>query len=399
MASAVCRSTDSSALAATVPAGVVASATSATSTSVNTDASAVSAVLAVGQPSLDVQRTEKRLEQIRRVKEGCLEYRQFNMLCSLGSCTRVPTPDARDRSISKRQWESRHRQWLANMRLAVAGAEGCFFTVSANSIFRRISCMPCDRTPGVNMASVPMASLVPDAAEWTSSQVWGRSELSPVQPFVGWFPGPGLYAPDASEWISTQLLSPDQQQDFRPPLQFAGVAPGPEHGHETSPVQSIVEAPFGPFGPEHGRETVSAAVLFFGDDGTVPTTHAIEPFEYHLVCIGSSQRLSCTLRRTNNVPLGLVLDVLDSDAVFVQEVEPTGAVASLNALAPDRAILPGDNLAAVNGYSDIGSMIVECQSSLLLKIETVRFYPISRGIHDPILCTENVDALPLCDRE
>merc|ERR1711862_53852 len=92
---------------------------------------------------------------------------------------------------------------------------------------------------------------------------------------------------------------------------------------------------------------------------------------------------SLTLRRADNVPLGLNVRGQEGDRrLTIEAVRPGGAVEAWNrqCSGESRSIRPGDKVVAINNAEDAASMRVECLNKRLLKMT------VQRGAGDEPAC-------------
>jgi hypothetical protein len=93
---------------------------------------------------------------------------------------------------------------------------------------------------------------------------------------------------------------------------------------------------------------------------------------------GGSLCFTFTLRRADNVKMGLDVDKEESDQeLVVTRVIPGGAIEAWNRQCfagpfSSKALVPGDRVVGINQRSDIPGMLEECRSNQLLKLYVVR---------------------------
>eukprot|EP00913_Durusdinium_trenchii_P007740 g7269.t1 len=83
-----------------------------------------------------------------------------------------------------------------------------------------------------------------------------------------------------------------------------------------------------------------------------------------------------TLRRADEVPLGMNVALNRRQEVVVESISPWTALDSWNKFQvqgpQDRSVYPGDRIVSVNGFMAPALMLQECQTKLLLKMEVMR---------------------------
>lgn len=89
---------------------------------------------------------------------------------------------------------------------------------------------------------------------------------------------------------------------------------------------------------------------------------------------GRQQEFFVVLQKTNVAqPLGMDVDVGDRRTLLVEKVKVVGALPDWNRMHPEQAVLPGDQILAVNGTAGIAErMAVRCAGDLVLELRIQR---------------------------
>eukprot|EP00434_Breviolum_minutum_P003352 symbB.v1.2.002948.t1/scaffold164.1/size290097/2 len=93
-------------------------------------------------------------------------------------------------------------------------------------------------------------------------------------------------------------------------------------------------------------------------------------------CVEAPPIFSFTLRRADDVFLGMNAAINRRSELIVESVTPWTALDSWNrfqvAGPQDRSVYPGDRVVSVNGTTSPSLMLQECQCKQLLKMEIMR---------------------------
>eukprot|EP00416_Gambierdiscus_australes_P024914 CAMPEP_0171074496 /NCGR_PEP_ID=MMETSP0766_2-20121228/12176_1 /TAXON_ID=439317 /ORGANISM="Gambierdiscus australes, Strain CAWD 149" /LENGTH=402 /DNA_ID=CAMNT_0011531287 /DNA_START=107 /DNA_END=1315 /DNA_ORIENTATION=- len=201
----------------------------------------------------------------------------------------------------------------------------------------------------------------------------------PSTPAAPQQPGAATFAPEqhgAGPPKPTAASVHSDAEDFHTP------APSPQRPsmaeellHEPTPAVQLPCVPRFPAGAESAEEAaVSQGVGSTEAASTAPPSRPLTPLS------GTSSQpaalpFTLTLRRADNVPLGLDVRGDTGDSFLVVEaVRPGGAVEAWNRqCAGDmREIRAGDRIIAINGAEDADSMREQCLAKHLLRMTVIR---------------------------
>lgn len=145
-----------------------------------------------------------------------------------------------------------------------------------------------------------------------------------------------------------------------------------ELGAEPSPVPTLAAIPGFPVPPAR-NSTSGSEVTAPSPSNSTPTQPAQATF-------------SLTLRRADNVPLGLdVVGEPETDWLLVEDIRLGGAVEAWNRQCHGdaREIRRGDRIIMINGAKDAESMQEECLKKHLLRMSVVRCAPAQASSRAP----------------